>query len=46
MIAFETGAGGNVNIDLAKFKKGRWDLTFNWTNHGRKYLYQQKINLR
>lgn len=46
IIMFEAGEGGELNIDLAKFKKGRWDLTFNWANHGKKYMYYQKINLQ
>jgi len=44
-ITFRAAAGSELKIDLAKFKKGRWDLTFNWTNQGKKYQYYQKINL-
>lgn len=45
LIAFEAHTAGDVNIDVAKFKKGRWDLTFRWTNAGKKYTYQQRIDL-
>lgn len=46
LIVFKASANQQINIDLGKFSKGRWDLTFNWTNHGKKYMYYQKINLQ
>ncbi|MBS1530746.1 MAG: FixH family protein [Bacteroidetes bacterium] len=46
VITFEAAAGSDVSINIARFKKGRWDLTFNWTNQGKKYMYQQKIDLQ
>ncbi|MBS1524428.1 MAG: FixH family protein [Bacteroidetes bacterium] len=45
-VAFSTDAGYKVNIDAGHFRKGRWDLTFSWQNAGKKYLYQQKIDLK
>jgi|SRR6185503_9714976 hypothetical protein len=46
LLAFKSDSGNVVNVPLNAFSRGRWDLTFTWKNGGKKYIYQQKINLQ
>ena len=42
-LKFESNTNGLVNLPLAQFEKGRWQLVFEWNSRGKQYLYQQEI---
>ena len=42
-LAFQSDASGQVEIPLAQFARGRWQLTFEWSNNSKQYLYHQEI---
>ena len=46
VIAFTSTGQNTVDIPLSGFKTGRWDLSFQWVNKGRKYLYQKQIRVQ
>jgi hypothetical protein len=45
IVHLKSGDGSLITVPLNKFQPGRWKLTFDWENAGKKYLYQQELNL-
>lgn len=45
-ISFNVEGANAIDIPLTGFKTGRWDLSLEWKNDGKKYLYQQQIRVR
>ncbi len=46
VVAFTSTGQNGIDIPLSGFKTGRWDLSFQWVNKGKKYLYQKQIRLQ
>jgi hypothetical protein len=42
-MAFQSDPSGKVEIPLAQFARGQWQLIFEWSNNNKQYLYQQEI---
>jgi len=42
-LMFRSDPSGQVEIPLAQFARGRWQLIFEWSSNNKQYLYQQKI---
>src|SRR5687768_8369260 len=42
-IPFQSDPSGQVDIQLAQFARGQWQLTFEWSSGGKQYLYHQEI---
>ena len=42
-IPFKTDSAGRVELPLARFEKGSWQLIFEWNSQEKQYLYQQQI---
>jgi hypothetical protein len=42
-LTFHSDPSGRVEIPLAQFARGQWQLTFEWSNNSKQYLYHQEI---
>ena len=42
-VPFKADADNKISIPLGEFRKGRWDLRFEWKNNGKKYQYRKQI---
>lgn len=42
-VNLQSGSSTQITIPLAKMVSGQYQLIFDWTSNGKKYLYQQEV---